>query len=1273
MRRSESPRQKKGRASLSLTSLWSGGKQRTKSSKTESNEPSPELKKDLLRRGLFNAKWYLETYTDVAEAGADPIKHYFNSGTAELRRPNPCFDTDWYLRNYSDVVEAKVNPLAHYALWGEKEGRSPNPHFETKWYREAYKLEIGSDGPLAHYLWNRHTRRFSPNHVFDIEFYLRQNPDVAAAEIEPFEHFISTGYREGRNPNPNFDARYYRQKYLRNDQRDPIAHYLAIGRAANLPTRPSTHQTQADEIRRFTSNSADFEELDLDIAGQLPKRAKVIAFYLPQFHALPENDRWWGKGFTEWTNVMRGTPRFAGHYQPRVPRDFGFYDLSAPGHLTRQMEAAKRAGIHGFCFYYYNFNGKRLLEKPIDDFLASQDTDFPFCLIWANENWTRRWDGEEAEILMRQDYRPDDAIRLVDDVARHFKDKRYIRVDGRPMFFVYRPDVIPNPKLAVDEWRRLFLERHGERPWIFMAQSFANIDPEPFGFDGAVEFPPHKIVQGVRRANDDVTIFDDRFSANVYRYEDLVASSLSGPAPHFPLFKTVFPSWDNDARRQGHGVTVCDSTPSKYYNWLAATIDYARNHRFNDEAIVFVNAWNEWAEGAYLEPDVHFGGAYLNQTARAVVGVKSNNAQRKVLLVGHDAFPAGSQMLLLNLAQTMTRQFGLDVRVLLGSGGALLEAYQDLVLTTVASEPQALQAAVRYLTLGGYRAAISNTVVSAPIVAALKAHEGRVVSLVHELPRIIAERKLDGHARLLAQHANEIVFAAESIRDAFVEVAGETEVKLSIRTQGSYQKICREDGARESVRDELELSPEARIVIGLGYGDLRKGVDLFCAAAHSLADQYPEITFVWAGDLDRITKTWIAGSSTPANVRFLGQRKDVGRLLSAADVFALTSREDPYPCAVMEALAAGLPVVAFDGGGGFVELLEGRENLGKLVPNFDPIAMGREIVKSLDNEEAHSERLVDERTTLVAERFAFDDYAFNLVERLDPEIKRISVIVPNYNYAHYLLERLTSIFGQTYPVFEIIVLDDCSTDESLARIEEISAASKRIVKLVPNETNSGNVFAQWAKGVALARGEFVWIAEADDIADGLFLEELVRHFADKETAFAFSDSRAIDADGNIQLASYKTYYAKSDSETLSKDLTQDARDFASAYLSERNLILNVSSVLWRRDCLVRALRWGERELAAYKLAGDWFLYLCACAAGGKVAYSAKVLNSHRRHERGVTSRLGAEQHLDEVSNVHTFFNATFESTDRKRDQEAYLEQLSEQLGVATSLARTGTD
>jgi GT2 family glycosyltransferase/glycosyltransferase involved in cell wall biosynthesis len=398
----------------------------------------------------------------------------------------------------------------------------------------------------------------------------------------------------------------------------------SLGRSAPKMLLPSKsahpiveRRTAADEIRRFTSKSEYFEELRVPPTATHSK-AKAIAFYLPQFHAIPENDDWWGRGFTEWSNVIRGTPRFPGHYQPRVPRDLGFYDLTDPTVLPRQVAAARAGGVHGFCYYYYNFGGTRLLEKPLEAMMNRSDVDFPFCLMWANENWSRRWDGYEEDVLIGHDY--GDAEALVADFARHFADLRYIRIGGRPLLIIYRPGLIPGGRATFDQWRQLFADRHGERPYIFMAQAFEDYDPRKYGLDGALEFPPHKIFGDAPSIRGELEFFDPAATMQVYGYDTAIANAAATPAPPFPLFRTVFPTWDNDARRQGHGLTVTDSTPAKFGRWVDASIEYARAHPFEGEAFFFVNAWNEWAEGAYLEPDLHHGAAYLNTLGRAVQG-----------------------------------------------------------------------------------------------------------------------------------------------------------------------------------------------------------------------------------------------------------------------------------------------------------------------------------------------------------------------------------------------------------------------------------------------------------------------------------------------------------------------------------------------------------------------------------------------------------------------------------------------------------------------------
>jgi hypothetical protein len=433
---------------------------------------------------------------------------------------------------------------------------------------------------------------------FDSGSYLAANPDIAAAGLHPLVHYIEHGAREGRPLHPP-------TRKVRAQRPSDDAFRLS---------------TTADEVRRWMQPGPEFEEFDPQIAAKASPRAKVIAYYLPQFHSIPENDEWWGDGFTEWSNLARGLPRFVGHYQPRVPRDLGFYDLGNPATLARQIDLARAAGIFGFSFYYYWFDGKRLLERPVERFLADSSLDFPFCLMWANENWTRRWDGQDQEILIGQTYDPSQDAALVDDLQRHFADPRYIRLEGRPLLLLYRVDCIPDPTDRIDRWRELWRSRHGEEPLIFMAQAFGTTDPRTFGLDGAFEFPPHKVTVGLPELNSDLTILDPAFRGRALEYGDVVAAALEEPAAEYPLVRTATPSWDNDARRQGalHQVTLVESTPASYERWLRALADRAAQQPIFGEPLVFINAWNEWAEAAYLEPDLHFGAAYLNATARAL-------------------------------------------------------------------------------------------------------------------------------------------------------------------------------------------------------------------------------------------------------------------------------------------------------------------------------------------------------------------------------------------------------------------------------------------------------------------------------------------------------------------------------------------------------------------------------------------------------------------------------------------------------------------------------
>src|SRR5215470_9420145 len=392
---------------------------------------SPDQKSDNLHKyrkylrllGLFDQDYYVAAYPDVPQAGIDPFEHFFLHGYLEGRRPNAIFDPAWYLSTYPDVKALNAQPLLHYVQTGEREGKRPSPCFDPVWYRDKYGIPADQNA-LSHYLKHR-IGPYSPIPEFDADYYLKTYQDVADAKVDPFEHFMFQGFQEGRNPSAEFDTRFYLRRYLRGRaEENPLLHYLKNRQNGELfPRAPENEATVPAEIKRFTKPSAHFEE-HRPLPASAKLRAKVLANYLTQFHAFSDNDKWWGTGFTEWTNIARGVPRFKDHYQPRIPRDLGFYSLDDVDVMRRQAALAKSAGVHGFVFYYYWFNRKRLLEKPLEQFLAASDIDMPFCLMWANENWTRRWDGMEGEVLISQQYRSDDDEALIDDFARHFSDPR---------------------------------------------------------------------------------------------------------------------------------------------------------------------------------------------------------------------------------------------------------------------------------------------------------------------------------------------------------------------------------------------------------------------------------------------------------------------------------------------------------------------------------------------------------------------------------------------------------------------------------------------------------------------------------------------------------------------------------------------------------------------------------------------------------------------------------------------------------------------------------
>ncbi len=346
---------------------------------------------------------------------------------------------------------------------------------------------------------------------------------------------------------------------------------------------------------------------------------RVVAFYLPQFHPFLENDFWWGKGFTEWTNVAKALPNFAGHEQPHLPTELGFYDLRVPEVMADQARLARDHGLFGFCFFYYWFHGKRLLDMPLERLLQTGEPDIPFCVCWANENWSRRWDGGDGDVIIGQEHSDADDEAVIRDLIRYLRHPNYIRVHGSPMLLVYRVELFPDIRRTAAIWRETCRREGLGEIYLVRVESFDNaLDAEPpstHGFDAAVEYPPHHREVPVTTP---LTLLNPRFTGIVHDYEQVALQSVAYKEARYTHFRCVTPRWDNTPRRQDESTIYARSTPGAYQAWLEEMLRYTREQNVGDERLVFVNAWNEWAEGAHLEPDRRYGRGYLEATRNAL-------------------------------------------------------------------------------------------------------------------------------------------------------------------------------------------------------------------------------------------------------------------------------------------------------------------------------------------------------------------------------------------------------------------------------------------------------------------------------------------------------------------------------------------------------------------------------------------------------------------------------------------------------------------------------
>lgn len=726
-------------------------------------------------------------------------------------------------------------------------------------------------------------------------------------------------------------------------------------------------------------------------AAETPSRskhlAKTIAFFLPQFHPIAENDQWWGKGFTEWSNVVRAKPLFRSHHQPRLPADLGFYDLRLPKTQEAQAELARKHGVHGFCYYYYWFDGKKLLNEPIEQMLRSGKPDFPFCVCWANENWSRNWDGQNRHVLLEQSYSRESNLALIREFIPMMKDSRYIRHNGKPVLIVYRIKVIPNwletAKMWRDECRKAGL---GEIHLCAVRFGLEPLEgaPQDFGLDAYVLFPPHETVR--KDVRSEALDLHPDFKGELFCYDAVVNGDLErfGKGYPWPVHRGAMMGWDNTARRLTDARIFKGATPLRFRAWLSGILEQEETFNRDEDSLLFINAWNEWAEGTVLEPDRKFGTGYLEAVrsalaasgrtvpdnmnsisqSNAVGGARPirstavrNGAVRPTCLIGNRQRVPKAPTVLLCAHISGHQLFGGE-RSFLDVLHALCDMSVNVVVTLPSMNNPKYVDEVRAMSVRVYGFPYPQWKDNRPIDESLCLIFGDIIAaenvdLVHAntivlLEPLVAAKRLGRRALI---HARELISLDESLRERIGLSSQEIIRQVFARTNyiianshATARTFCRAGktfyvpNAVDMAAMDLPNEVGAVIRFGIVSSNIpKKGVEDFVAVAGACHGHVDNAQFVVVGPKNAQIEKWecdVREGRLPSNLKFLGYRETPRDAMREVDVLLnLSSFAESFGRTVAEAMAARRPVIAYEWGA-LPELISHGET-GYLAPYRD--------------------------------------------------------------------------------------------------------------------------------------------------------------------------------------------------------------------------------------------------------------------------------------------------------------------------------------------------